>query len=492
MRNSLPGVMAMLCALPMIGFSQSSTEGYPDSLSKLTNFPDKLFNKISNKTAALQRQLDRQTTTYLQSMASDETRLKSQLGTTDSAKAAALYPTDPREQYSALLQKYRQSGTSAVTSMGPEYLAHVDSLQGALGFLSKNPSIMGGNAAMQGKIQSALGNFQQLQGKLQYADVIRQYVQSRKNQIQQVLSSYSKLPSGVASALQGYKKQAYYYSDQVRTYRAMLNDPDKMMQTALVMLNKLPAFSAYMKQHSFLAGVLGVPAGYGTEQGMAGLQTREQVVAAMQKNMGSTSANPAAALQSGLNAATQDIQKLQNKLSKLGGGSGGMDVPDFKPSDQHSKRFFNRLQYGFNMQTTRGNLYFPTYTDLGLSLGYNLGHSNSVGIGASYKIGWGIDWQHIALSSQGVGLRSWVDIHLVKSFSVTGGFEMNYIEPFSSWKAIRNWSDWTPSGLIGISKSITMKNAVLKKTQVQLLWDFLSYYQVPQQPPVVFRVGYTF
>lgn len=492
MRNSLFGVMAMLCALPLVCFSQSSSEVYSDSLTKLAGFPNRLFNKISSKTAALQRRLDKQTASYLQNMSNQEARLKNNLSAADSAKAAALYPSDPRQQYAALLQKYQQAGAVPFSSMGPEYLAHVDSLQGALGFLNKNSSILGGNAAMQGKVQMALANFQQLQSKLQYADVIRQYVQNRKNELQQALSSYSKLPSGIGSALQGYKKQAYYYGDQVRTYRAMLNDPDKMMQTALVMLNKLPAFTAYMKQHSFLAGVLGVPAGYGTEQGMVGLQTREQVVAAMQKNMGSASANPAAALQGGLNAATQDIQKLQNKLSSLGGGSGGMDEPDFKPSDQHSKRFFNRLLYGFNLQTTRGNLYFPTYTDVGVSLGYNLGHSNSVGIGASYKIGWGTDWQHIAFSSQGTGLRSWADIHLFKSFSATGGFEMNYVEPFGSWKVVPNWSDWTSSGLIGISKSVTMKNAVLKKTQVQLLWDFLSYHQIPQQPPVIFRVGYTF
>jgi hypothetical protein len=340
----------------------------------------------------------------------------------------------------------------------------------------------------------SLAQLQHLLAKLQAADAIKQLIQSRKTQIQQVLSGYTHLPSGISNAFAGYKKQAYFYADQIRAYRATLNDPTKMTQTALVLLNKAPAFSGFMKKNSFLSGLMGVPPGYGTNQGLVGLQTRQQVMSMIQSKIGSGSsaggAGPAT-LQNSLSTAKQSITKLQNKLSKLGGGGGGMDVPEFKPSDQRTKTFLNRLQYGFNLQTTQGSYYFPNYSDLGLSLGYNLGHSNSIGIGASYKIGLGTGWQHIAFSSQGVGIRSWVDIHLKKSFSVVGGYELNYLQPFATFKDIRKLNAWTASGLIGIAKTISMKSTVLKKTQVEFLWDFLSYYQTPQQPPVVFRVGYS-
>jgi len=179
-------------------------------------------------------------------------------------------------------------------------------------------------------------------------------------------------------------------------------------------------------------------------------------------------------------------------LTKLGAGGGGMDVPDFNPNDQHSKTFLNRLQYGFNIQTTQGAYYFPNYSDIGLSLGYDLGHSNSVGVGASYKVGLGTGWQHIALSSQGIGIRSYVDIHLKKSLSLTGGYELNYLQPFAAFKDVPQLKNWTQSGLIGIDKTISLKSSFFKKTQVQFLWDFLSYSQVPQQRPVIFRVGYSF
>jgi hypothetical protein len=378
--------------------------------------------------------------------------------------------------------------------MGPEYLARADSLQVALAFLNKNPNLVNANPALQAKMQASLASLQQLQAKLQAADAVKQFIQARKARIQQMLSSFTHLPSGITNAVAGYKKQAYYYADQVRTYRAMLNDPSKMTQTALALASKVPAFSGFMQKHSFLAGLLGVPPNYGTAKGLEGLQTRQQVMAMIQSKIGSASGGSGAglsSLQNSLNTAKLDISKLQAKLSKLGSGGGGMDVPDFKPNDQHSKTFLSRLQYGFNFQTTQGTYYFPNYTDIGLSLGYNLGHSNSVGIGASYKIGLGTGWQHIAFSNQGVGLRSWVDIHLKKSWSAVGGFELNYLQPFSSFREIRQLTGWTQSGLIGIGKTISLKSTVLKKTQVQLLWDFLSYSQTPQQPAFIFRVSYS-
>jgi hypothetical protein len=479
---------AALCLAVSVTFAQS----VDSSITKLTNFPSKFFGRINREASSLNRQLTMQTERYLQRMARKEEKLRAELYKTDSAKAAALYPQDPKQQYAALIQKFKQDSSRIFTSMGPEYLARADSLQVALSFLNKNPDLMNASPALQAKMQASLASLQQLQAKLQAADAVKQFIQSRKAQIQQTLSRFTHLPSGITSAVTGYKKQAYYYADQVRTYRAMLNDPDKMAQTAIALASKVPAFSGFMKKNSFLAGLLGVPPGYETDKATEGLQTRQQVLAMIQSKIGSSSGGGAASLQNSINSAKANIAKLQSKLRKLGGGGGGMDVPDFKPSDQHSKTFLGRLQYGFNIQTTQGGYYFPNYSDIGLSLGYNLGHSNSVGIGASYKVGLGTGWQHIAISSQGVGLRSWVDIHVKKSWSATGGYELNYVQPFSAFKDIQQLTGWTQSGLIGVSKTISLKSKYLKKTQVQLLWDFLSYSQVPQQPPVIFRVGYGF
>jgi hypothetical protein len=197
-------------------------------------------------------------------------------------------------------------------------------------------------------------------------------------------------------------------------------------------------------------------------------------------------------LQSSLQSAQQQLDQFKSKLSQLGGGSGDIGMPDFKPNEQKTKTFWRRLEYGTNLQTTRTNFYFPSITDIGLSVGYKLNNTSTFGIGASYKIGWGSAFNHISLSSQGAGLRSFLDIKIKSGFSATGGLEYNYKTPIFSLQQLRTLSYWTQSGLIGLSKTVPVKSRVLKQTRLQLLWDFLSYQQVPKTTPIIFRVGYNF
>ena len=117
---------------------------------------------------------------------------------------------------------------------------------------------------------------------------------------------------------------------------------------------------------------------------------------------------------------------------------------------------------------------------------------NIIGIGASYKIGWGKDIKHIVITSQGMGLRSFLDIKVKKSFYASGGFEYNYQKPFNEAQQLYNLDDWQQSGLLGITKIVSIKTKLFKKTKLQLLWDFLSYRQSPRAQPIKFRVGYNF
>jgi hypothetical protein len=113
-------------------------------------------------------------------------------------------------------------------------------------------------------------------------------------------------------------------------------------------------------------------------------------------------------------------------------------------------------------------------------------------MGASYKVGWGNDISHVNVSSQGAGMRSFLDIRLKKSFFASGGFEYNYQQPFYDLRTVKSLSNWQQSGLIGVSKIVSMKAKVFKKAKIQLLWDFLSYEQVPRAQPLKFRIGYNF
>ena len=464
-------------------------------VNRVINFPSRFLRHIRDKTAKLDKQLTRQTEKYLQRMARQEARMEKKLSKLDSSAAKRLLAGDPQQQYATLLQRLKTDTSTSQRAMSGPYIPYADSLQGAVAFLNKDPQLLGKDLSPQlrAQLQSSLGQVRQLEAKMQDADEIKQFLQQRKEQIRQCLSSYTHLPSGLSGVYNDYNKQLYYYGQQVNGYKEMLNDPDKLFRTALALLNKLPAFAGFMRSNSFLSGILGSPGGASTASGQAvqGLAARDQVLNVLQSQFGPGGPNAQSMAQRNIGSAQGQLDQLRDKLNGKGNG-GDLDMPDFKPNEQKTKTFFQRLEYGTNLQSTHGSYYFPTTTDLGLSVGYKLGHDNIVGVGASYKVGWGNDLSHVNVSSQGAGLRSFLDIHLKKTFFASGGFEYNYQQPFYDFNTVKDLRSWQQSGLIGVSKIVSMKTKVFKKTKIQLLWDFLSYEQVPRTQPLKFRVGYNF
>jgi hypothetical protein len=461
------------------------------SLDRMANFPNRLFSKIQSKSAELRKSLDRKTAKFLTRLSKKEAKLKKKLYRQDSAAAARIFASRPEQLYTGLLEKYRTDSASVMRSMGAEYLPYLDSMQGALSFLNKNPKFLSVSGALPPGFASSFDELRQLETKMQYADQIKQVIQARKAQILQYLTDNSQVLPGIKSLYNKYNSELYYYSEQVREYRQILNDPDKMLKAALLLLNKLPVFASFMHNNSFLAGLFNIPPDYGTDQGMEGLQSRDQILSMIQSQVGQGGPNAASMIQQNLHAASQDITKLQKKLNALGGGSGDMDMPNFKPNQQRTRTFLQRLDYGTNIQTQQSSYYFPSTTDIGLSLGYKLNNKSTLGIGASYKIGWGSDFQHIQFSSQGVSLRSFLDWQMKKSFYISGGYELNYQEPISGLRQLMIPNSWQSSGLIGISKIVSLKTKVFKQTKIQLLWDFLHYLE-PINQSLKFRVGYNF
>jgi hypothetical protein len=165
-------------------------------------------------------------------------------------------------------------------------------------------------------------------------------------------------------------------------------------------------------------------------------------------------------------------------------------MPDFKPNSQKVKNFWQRIELGTNVQSVKSNGYFPVTSDVGLSAGYKLNDKSVVGIGMSYKMGWGENIRRIKLTHEGVGVRSFFEFKLKSSFYGSGGFEYNYQQPFNSFRQLRGFDSWQRSGLIGVSKVLAVQSKLFKKTKVQLLWDFLSYQQLPRTQPIKFRIGY--
>jgi len=471
---------------------------------KQAHLSARTFDRIRRHTAALNARLGDQTSSYLQGIAQKEERLEQRLTGIDPVGARQLF-SGSAANYKALALRIRTDSGRQRQGFSGAYPAYLDSLQGSVAFVKQNPELLAGGAGELGKVQAAASQLQALQARMNDADLAKAYVRQREQLIGQYLAQHGLTGGPFAGLYGGMKRDVYYYGQQLREYKEMWSNPDRLEQGVLGVLNRFPAFRTFMKNNSLLGGVFKLPGGYGTPQAISGLQTRADVAANVQSKLGTgatagggfSGSQPGAGtgtavLQGNLQAAESQLDGYKGRLSALGAGNGDLDMPDFKPNDQKTHTFWKRLEYGADMQTSRTNYYFPTVTDFGFSLGYKLGHNNIVGIGASYKLGWGNGIQHVAFTSQGVGLRSFVQIRIKGSFSASGGFEYNYTTPFVSYQQLKQLQCWTKSGLLGVTKTVSMKNRVFKKTTVSLLWDFLSYGQIPKTQPILFRIGYNF
>jgi Skp family chaperone for outer membrane proteins len=481
-----------LAALLCLAVTATHAQSVDTLGGKAANFSSRVFSKIQSQSAGINQQLSAQTQKYLARMARREQRMQQKMSAVDSAGAQRLF-AGSQQQYAAMATRIRTDTGSSKATFSGQYQPYADTMRGAMSFLQQHPQLLPAvSPAVLTKLQGATSQLQALQAKLQDADQVKAYVQQRQQQIGQYIAEHSSLQGLLGKDYAGMNQSVYYYSQQVRQYKEMLNNPDQLAQKALAVLSKLPAFQNFMKSNSQLGSLFSLPGNYASTQAVNGLQTKDQVAKLVQGQVSAGGAAGASALQSNLQSAQSQLDGYKAKLPSLGTGNGDAQMPDFKPNDQKTKTFLGRIQYGFNFQTTHNSYYYPTVIDLGVSLGYKLGNSNVVGVGVSYKLGAGNGINDIAFTSQGVGLRSFLTIKVKGSFSVTGGFEYNYTTPFTSYQQLRQIQDWTKSGLIGVTKTVSMKSKVLKQTTLSLLWDFLSYSNVPPTQPVIFRVGYNF
>lgn len=451
-----------------------------DSLTKL---PKDYVEKVTAKAGAFEKKMDRKTDQVIDQMMKREERMKEKLAKIDSLKANEVFG-DVKKKYSDL--RARLSGNLS----GKQYIPSLDTLSSSLKFLQQNPQLIKQVKDGEQKIKDAMGKVNGLEGKFQQAEEIKRYLRERRQFLKEHLDQL-----GFAGQLKKLNKKVYYYSEQVREYKELLKDHKKAERKAIELLSRTKIFQDFMRKNSMLASLFRMPGedlnDPAVQASMAGLQTRVQVNNLIQQQISAGGPNAINQLRQNMLDAQGQLNTIKNRISQLGRGSSDIEMPEgFKPNDQKTKSFWNRVELGTNWQSQKSTAFFPATSDLGLSLGYKLNDRSVIGVGASYKLGWGRGWNHIKFTSEGMGLRSFVDWKLKGSLWISGGFEANYKTAFSKIDQLKNFSAWQQSGLLGVSKVINIKTKFFNKTKLQLLWDFLSYHQVPRTTPIIFRIGY--
>src|ERR1700754_515841 len=215
----------MFCGLVVLCLFQTTShaQSADSAVGKALSFPSRLLGKLQSRTANLNQQLTQQTTKYLQKMEQREDRMQKKLSGVDSNAAKQLF-ANSQQQYAALMQKIRTDTGSRNAPLTGTYMPYLDSLKGAMGFLQKNPGLVNGAG---GQLGGASSQLQALQAKMTDASQAQAFIQQRKQQISQYISQHANLQGLLGKQSTGLNQDVYYYSQQLRQYREMWNNPDR-------------------------------------------------------------------------------------------------------------------------------------------------------------------------------------------------------------------------------------------------------------------------
>ena len=451
----------------MTVFSNANAQDNLTLRERAIGFPDRVYQAVSKKMDRVQSRMHEKTIKTLRQLAREEDKLKRKLFATDSTIAASLFSDN-------------QIDTNIISESGRNYLPYYDSLKTSFKFLLSHNN---GNQIQQ--INQVISHLNSLDQRLNKTQAIERLLSERK---QLLNDCFRRL--GMQEELKAFNTYVYYYRQQMKEYQLLLADPSRLEREIVKRLSSLSVFQDFFRKHSEIAALFQVPDGYGTPASLQSLQARSDVLQQINGRLANGGPNAEAFLQQNIQQAQQQLNQLKERISRLGNSESDIDMPGFKPNHQKTKPFLKRLEFGTNIQSTRANSFIPTTTDLGLSLGYKLNDRSIVGIGASYKMGWGKDIRQITITHEGVGLRSFMEWKLKNSFYVSGGFEQNYLQRFENLQQLYFKADyWQQSGLLGISK----KYRIGKKWNgdVKILFDFLYRSHVPVSQPILFRLGYS-
>ncbi|MET3879456.1 hypothetical protein [Chitinophaga sp. OAE865] len=456
-----------------------TAQGQDSLLQKANAIPGKYLSQVKQKSDKMERQITARSEKALSRFMKQEEKLKRRLGKIDSLKANNLFAHSIdslgslKSRMKGKLGKY----SGALTQGGP----YLDSLSNSLSFLKDSKGLLEQSKGITDKLNGSLKSVDNLKDKLAQAEQIKAYIRERKQLLKEQLSQYT----GFTKDLQKMNKEAYYYAQQLKEYKEVFKDRKKAEQKAMEVIKKIPAFNDFMQKHSQLASLLNIQAGTASAPNLEGLQTRNQVEQLIQQRLGS-GPNASAAVSQQMAEARSKFDELKSKFPDLDNAA---EMPDFKPKEMKTKSFLQRLEFGSNIQFQRSNKFFPSTGDLAGQAAYKFHKNGSAGVGLSYKLGMGTGFDNIRFSSQGMGIRSFIDWKLKGTFFLNGGYEQNY-QPEYAGVPEGVGQKWTQSGLIGISKKYKINSKL--KGNMMVLFDFLYNQHVPRTDPVKVRLGYNF
>ena len=288
--------------------------------------------------------------------------------------------------------------------------------------------------------------------------------------------------------LQKINKETFYYAETVKNYKSLLTKPEKREEFIKQTLSRIPAFKKFMNDNSQWGSMFGSPGSTSPAQNLPGLQTRASLNSILQERMGSNGPNSLQNFQHALQKGQAELASVKNKLLGAAKPQEIEGLPNFKPNNQKSKTFFQRLEYGVNIQFEKSKTLYPATANVGLSIGYKLSDKFSTGVGLSGVLGMGTGWDKVKITGEGIGIRSYLDWKFKKNLFVSSGFEQNFTQRIHSLNNLTTSDPWNQSALIGLTKRV--KTLKQKGGKIQVLFDVFAHRQIPAGNPIKVRTGF--
>jgi hypothetical protein len=475
----------------VILFVMLSTSGYgqvskDDSLKNFQNFSSKYLKTVEDKIDKYSMQINSRTIKTLEKLSCWENKIHEILNRVNPETAQRLFG-DNQNTFSFVLQNVKE-GKTITENYQAQYHEYRDRLTIDIKYLKSRKEDL--NKKFTKPLLMIHEKTSELNTQLNNSEAVQEFIRERKK----VMIDACFQVLGKNRYLTKINSECFYYLETMKNYKATFSNPDKSEQIVKDILNKIPAFQRFMQENSMLASLFGQSGELASAANITHLQTRAGVTQLIQTRMSTATQSVMNQVQQNIQAAQGQLNKMKDKLLNAlpGAGNGGGTLPDFKPNMQKTKTFAQRLVYESSFQFAKTSSLMPSTADIGLSVGYKLNDKSIVGIGAAYKMGVG-SLEKIRVSTQGVGLRSFIDWKFKKQFFLSGGFEMNYIAELPSQiQALKNRTNWQQSALIGVSKKISARTRLFKETRLQLLYDFLAQKHFPVSQSILFRIGYSF
>jgi hypothetical protein len=458
------------------------------TLQALQQLPKKYISSIENKVEKYSSRISNKTEKTLEKLSRWENKIKTMLQRANPETANKLF-ADGQLTFSEALKKYK-AGKSVAEGYKANYDKYRDELNTQLKYIEEKKELL--DKRLLQPINNAKSQVTELEKNVENTEAMEKFIMERKKK----LIDESIIILGKSKYLKRINKEVFYYAETLRNYKTIFSDPKEIETKLMGILAKNPAFQKFAQQNSQLANVFGFPVSFGGAPAggsvpiVNGLASRASL---QQYGLDNFSAINTGNLQQFIESKIPELSSglglLQAKLDGLKELK-SKELPDFKYNSQRTKSFRKRLELGSDLQFGKRIQALPSSGNISLKLGYKLNDQSSAGIGMSYMMGLGQGWNKIHLSSEGIGMRTYVKWKLKKGFDIQGGGEWNYMIGFKKIAELKDFDSWQQSALLGLGKSIS--SGKKKKGTVQILFDFLYNKHQPVTQPFSLRYGYNF